>query len=303
MSDLVPDDLWRRRILPSLLVHEAVCVRATCRVKAALVTAALLVERIVGSLARHSLTGLIDIDRTAPLPFSCVLRAAYVLEQGSNEWPGMGRFIRLAAIYRLTPANGLPLVLSAQWLTAHLPSRTAFHQLPLAMAIYRLFGHLLTHRRTSLALQQADDNGLYWIGNSGPFRVVSLGELPGGHPYAEGYKRTDPVIRCGLNLFPFFSAFLLHRRLLWWPDGEGMGRRMVLRADIGRGDPRYGRVLLTDSITEGLGIVADFRYDGGNLNDANPIVFRSVIVSGWRSNETIAAHLWLGSICSRPRHL
>uniref|UniRef100_A0A7S1NY40 Uncharacterized protein n=1 Tax=Vitrella brassicaformis TaxID=1169539 RepID=A0A7S1NY40_9ALVE len=129
----------------------------------------------------------------------------------------------------------------------------------------------------------------------GLFRVVPLDELPDGHRYADGYKRTDPVIRCGLNLFPFFSAFLLHRRLLWWPDGEGMGRRMVLRADIGRGDPRYGRVLLTDSITEGLGIVADFRYDGGNLNDANPIVFRSVIVSGWRPNETIAAHLWLGS--------
>ena len=80
----------------------------------ALVTAGVLVERIDGSLARHSLTGLIDIDRTAPLPFTYVLRAAYVLEQGSNEWPGMGRFIRLAAIYRLTPPNGLPLVLPAQ---------------------------------------------------------------------------------------------------------------------------------------------------------------------------------------------
>ncbi|CEM07778.1 unnamed protein product [Vitrella brassicaformis CCMP3155] len=144
MSDSVPDDLWHRRIIPSLLVHEAVCVRGTCRAKAPMVTAALLVERIDGSLARHPLTGLIDIDRTAPLPFTYVLRAAYVLEQGSDEWPGMGRLIRLAAIYRLTPANGLPLVLSAQWLTAHLPSRTAFHQLPLAMAIYRLFGHLFT---------------------------------------------------------------------------------------------------------------------------------------------------------------
>ncbi|CEM04355.1 unnamed protein product [Vitrella brassicaformis CCMP3155] len=200
MSDSVPDDLWRRRILPSLLVHEAVCVRATCQAKAALVTAALLVERIDGSLARHSLTGLIDIDRTAPLPFTYVLRAAYVLEQGSNEWRGMGRFIRLAAIYRLIPANGLPLVLSAQWLTAHLPRRTAFHHLPLTMAIYRLFGHLLTHNTHSLALQRAG-NGAYRIGNGsyqiggGRFRVVPLAELSGGHRYADGYQRTDPVIR------------------------------------------------------------------------------------------------------------
>ncbi|CEL95868.1 unnamed protein product [Vitrella brassicaformis CCMP3155] len=275
MSDLVPDDLWRRRILPSLLVHEAVCVRATCRPKAALVTAALLVERIDGSLARHSLTGLIDIDRTAPLPFTYVLRAAYVLEQGSNEWPGMRRFIRLAAIYRLTPANGLPLVLSS--------------------AIYRLFGHRLTDAGNSLALQQIDDNGRYRIAGGWPFRVVPLGELPGGHGYAEGYKRTDPVIRWPALLFPSFSTFLLERVLVRWCYGKGAGQRKVLRAVIGRDDARYGRVLLTDSITEGLGIVADFRYDGGNLNDANPIVFRSVIVSGWRPNETIAAHLWLGS--------
>ncbi|CEM04384.1 unnamed protein product [Vitrella brassicaformis CCMP3155] len=326
MSDLVPDDLWLGRILPSLLVHEAVCVRAACRAKAALVTAALLVERIDGSLGRHSLTGLIDIDRTAPLPFTYVLRAAYVLEQGSNEWPGMGRFIRLAAIYRLTPANGLPLLLSAQWLAAHLPSRTAFHQLPLAMAIYRLFGHMLTHNGLPLclsadalpratashrmplamaicrlfrhlltygfnsrALQQAD-NGSYRIGNSGPFRVVPLGELPGGHRYAESYKRTDPVIRWSAWLYPSFSAFLLHKLLRWWSNGEGVRHRMVLRAVIGRGDPRYGR-LLTDAITEDQGIDA---Y-GGNLNAADPIDFRNVIVSGHRPGETVAAYLYVWS--------
>ncbi|CEM29839.1 unnamed protein product [Vitrella brassicaformis CCMP3155] len=291
MSDSLPDDLWRRRILPSLLVHEAVCVRATCRAKAALVTTAvLLMERIDGSLARRSLTGLIDIDRTAPLPFTYVLRAAYVLEQGSNEWPGMGRFIRLAAIYRLTPANGLPLVLSAQWLTAHLPSRTAFHQLPLAMAIYRLFGHLLTHNTHSLALQPAD-NGHYRIGNM-TFRVVPLGELPGGHPYADGYKRTDPAIRRGGNLYPSFSAaFLLERLLVRWWDGEGVGQRLVLTSHIGRDDARYGRLLRTDSITEDLGIVADWRYDRGDLDAAGATDCRRVVVSGFRPGETVAAHL------------
>ncbi|CEM25405.1 unnamed protein product [Vitrella brassicaformis CCMP3155] len=277
MSDSVPDDLWRRRILTSLLVHETVCVRATCRAKAAVVTAALLVERIDASLARHSLTGLIDIDRTAPLPFTYALRAAYVLEQDSNEWRGMGPLIRLVAIYRLTPANGLPLVLSAQWLTARLPSRTAFHQLPLAMAIYRLFGHLLTDVGTSLALQQADDNGAYRIGSQS-FRVVPLGELPAGHPYAEGYKRTDPVVRFG-PLYRSFSAFLLYG------------------ADIGRGDPRYGR-LLTDAVTEDSGIAVDSRNDGFDLNDAAAIDYRHVIVSGFRPGETVAAHMyvWLGSI-------
>ncbi|CEL95856.1 unnamed protein product [Vitrella brassicaformis CCMP3155] len=278
-------------MLPLHSATVAVSGDATCWAKAALVTAALLVERIDGSLVRHSLTGLIDIDRTAPLPFSYVLRAAYVLEQGSNEWPGMERFIRLAAIYRLTPANGLPLVLSAQWLAAHLPSRTAFHQLPLAMAIYRLFGHLLTHHTHSLALQEID-NRHYWIGDVETFRVVPLGELPGGHRYADGYKRADPAIRSSTYVFPFFSAFLLNSLLSYWCDGEGVGHRRVLRADIGRGDCRYGRLVRTDGITEDLGIVADWGYDRGNLDWVYVgMEKRFVVVSGFRQGETIAAYL------------
>ncbi|CEM07761.1 unnamed protein product [Vitrella brassicaformis CCMP3155] len=180
----------------------------------------------------------------------------------------MGRFIRLAAIYRLTPANGLPLVLSAQWLTVHLPSRTAFHQLPLAMAIYRLFGHLLTHNGHSLALQRTAGNGYYRIGNQS-FRVVALGELWGGHGYADGYQRTDPVIRWGGNLYPSFSTFLLHSLLSQWWDGEGVGQKSVLTAQIGqpgavigRGDPRFDRLLRTDDITEDQGIAVDYRCDG-----------------------------------------
>ncbi|CEL95890.1 unnamed protein product [Vitrella brassicaformis CCMP3155] len=72
----------------------------------------------------------------------------------------MGRFLRMAFIYRLTPNATRPLRLSAD----SLPTATAFHQLPLAMAIYKTFGHQLTHTGVSLALQQSDD-GLYRIGN------------------------------------------------------------------------------------------------------------------------------------------
>ncbi|CEL91970.1 unnamed protein product [Vitrella brassicaformis CCMP3155] len=194
MASSVPFEVWRGRLVACLQLPDVASLRNTSRtIGTSIITAALLVERIDGCLARHSLTGLIDMHRTAPLPFTYVLRVAYVLEQGTDERRRIGWFIRLAAIYGLTPASGLPLVLSAQWLMAHLPSKTAFHQLPDAMAIYRLLGHLLTYQGTSLALQQAD-NGGYRIGNES-FRVVPFGDLPGGHRYADGYKRTDPAIR------------------------------------------------------------------------------------------------------------
>ncbi|CEL96686.1 unnamed protein product [Vitrella brassicaformis CCMP3155] len=136
-----------------------------------------------------------------------------------------------------------------------LPTATAFHQLPLTMAIYKTFSHLLTDEWTSLALQQAD-NGDYHIGGV-TFRVVPYGELPGGHRYADGYKRTDPVIRWVTDwLFPSFSAFLLHTLLSLW-CGE-VDRRRVFDAAVGPYD--YGR-LLTEGITEDEGIAVDWRYD------------------------------------------
>ncbi|CEL99935.1 unnamed protein product [Vitrella brassicaformis CCMP3155] len=295
MSDAVPDEVWRRRILPSLLVHELVCVRATCRAKSALVTAGLLVERIDASLARLTLTGLIDIDRTAPLSLTYVLRVAYVLEQGSSqEWRRVGVvFIRLAAIYRLTPASGLPLVLPAQWLMANLLSKTTFHQLPLAMAIYRLFGHILTSQGQSLALQQAG-NGAYRIGNVS-FGVVQLSDLPHGNDYATGYQRTDPVIRWDNLLYPSFSSFLLRTVLVWWRHGVGVGRRHVLTGRIIDNDPRYRR-LLTEAMSEQQhgGIAVDYRWDGRNLNHANPTYFRCVSVSGFRPGERVAAYVEVG---------
>ncbi|CEL95867.1 unnamed protein product [Vitrella brassicaformis CCMP3155] len=220
------------------------------------------------------------------------LKAVYVLERGSGEeWRAMGRFFWLAFIYRLTPLNATrPLRLSAD----ALPASTAFHQLPLTMAIYKIIGHLLTYNTHSLALQPAD-NGAYRIGNVWTFRVVSLGELPGGHPYAEGYKRTDPVIRCGGNLFVSFSAFLIDSLLFWWSDEEGVDHRLVLEAHIGRDDPRYGRLLRTDNITEDQGIAVGYRYDRGSLNFADAGDCRRVIVSGWRFGETVATHLRVGN--------
>jgi len=199
----------------------------------------------------------------------------------------MGRFLRMAFIYRLTPNATRPLRLSAD----SLPTATAFHRIPLAMAIYRLFRHLLTYGFNSLALQPAD-NGRYRIGYL-PVRVVPLGELPSGHRYAEGYKRTDPVIRWGPYLYRSFSAFLMDALLWWWDREEGVGQRMVLSANIGCRDPRYHRLLRTDNITEDQGIAIDYRNDAGNLNVADSIDFRNVIVSGCRENETVAAHLWV----------
>ncbi|CEM04352.1 unnamed protein product [Vitrella brassicaformis CCMP3155] len=216
------------------------------------------------------------------------LKVVYVLERGSGEeWRAMGRFLRLAFICGLTPADATrPLRLSAD----SLPTATAFHQMPLAMAIYKIIGQQLTHRGTSLALQPADNDRSYRIGGV-TFGVVALGELPAAHRYAEGYKRTDPVIRRGGRLYHSFSAFLLYAVLFWWSDGVGEMR--VLWAHIGSDDPRYRR-LVTDAIIEGLGIAVDWRYDGGDLNAAAQVSdHRRVIVSGFRPGHTVAAALWM----------
>ncbi|CEM11484.1 unnamed protein product [Vitrella brassicaformis CCMP3155] len=211
------------------------------------------------------------------------------------EWRAMGRFLRLAFMKRLTPADAArPLRLPAE----SLPTATAFHQLPLALAIYKIISRQLTYRGTSLELSQADDRGHYKIGNGWAFRVVGLGELPGGHRYADSYKRSDPVVRGSSHLYPSFSEFLLDRLLLCeWPDEEGVSHRVLIDAHIGRGDHRYGH-LLTDKITEDQRITVDGRRNWGDLNDADAEDRRYVIVSGHRPGETIAAHLkvWYGYI-------
>ncbi|CEL99933.1 unnamed protein product [Vitrella brassicaformis CCMP3155] len=214
-------------------------------------------------------------------------KVVHLLEEGSGgEWRAMGRFIRLAAIYRLTPNATLPLRLSAD----ALPSPTAFLQLPLAMAIYRLFGHRLTHQGTSLALQPAD-NDVHRIGDES-FRVVPLSELPANHPYRSAYNTTDPAIRWGNWLLASFSSFLLGRLFMLWCHEAWVGNRRVLQAHIGRNDTRYRR-LLTEAMSEQQqgAIAVDYRNDGGNLNYANPFHFRYVVVSGFRPNEDVAALL------------
>ncbi|CEL92187.1 unnamed protein product [Vitrella brassicaformis CCMP3155] len=147
MSDSVPDDLWRRRVLPCLLVCDVVALRESSMAGAALITAGVLLQRIDASLAHHELSGLIDVDRDpSRLPY--LVRCCYVLEQGSSEWRVMGRFVRLGTIYGLATTNGFPLVLSG----ACLASEAAFHRLPAAMAIYKTFAHLLSYDGRSLAL-------------------------------------------------------------------------------------------------------------------------------------------------------
>ncbi|CEL99939.1 unnamed protein product [Vitrella brassicaformis CCMP3155] len=215
-------------------------------------------------------------------------KVVHLLEEGSGgEWRAMGRFIRLAAIYRLTPNATLPLRLSAD----ALPSPTALRQLPLIMALYKTIGHRLTHQGTSLALQQDNNDGAYRIGDAS-FRVVPLSDLTANHPYRSGYQTTDPVIRRDDYLYRSFSSFLLRTVLERWCHDEGMGRRWVLHAHIGRNDPRYRR-LLAEAISEKQqgAIAADFRVDVGNLNHTNPDDSRRVIVSGFRPNEDVAAYL------------
>ncbi|CEM18271.1 unnamed protein product [Vitrella brassicaformis CCMP3155] len=213
------------------------------------------------------------------------LKVVYLLEQGSgDEWRGMGRFIRLATIYLLTPTATLPLRLSAD----ALPTPAALHQLPLAMAVYKTIGHRLTYQGTSLQLQRAN-NDAYRIGNES-FRVLPLSDLPANYPYRSGYKTTDPVTRRADYLYRSFASSLVLTLLERWHHQEGVGHRHVLNAHIDRGDPRYRR-LLTEGISEQQGIAVDFRFDFGNLNYANPEDRRRVIVSGFRPNDRVAAFL------------
>ncbi|CEM03353.1 unnamed protein product, partial [Vitrella brassicaformis CCMP3155] len=222
------------------------------------------------------------------------LRVVWLLEQGTGEeWRAMGRFLRMAFIYRLTPAKSTrPLRVSADSLSA----AATLHQLPITLAIYKIIGQQLSDNWTSLALQQ-DDDGNYRIGNESfgdeSFRVVPLGELAGGHPYANSYKRTDPVILSSRDsLYPSFSAYLLRRLLNSWPSKLESGGREVLSFLTDRDDLRCRRLQRTEGITEDQGIAVDYRYyHGDDLNAADAGEYRQVIVSGFRPDETIAAHL------------
>jgi len=148
--------------------------------------------------------GLQDVLAFTTSDLVGAFKMVYFLEQGSSEWRIVSQFIRLAAIYQLTPAPGLPLRLSAD----SLPTAIALRQRPLMMVMYRIIGPQLTYTGESMALRGADD-GDFRIGIVGPFQVVSWRELPAGHRYRNGYKTSDPVIRCGEWLYRSFTAFLV----------------------------------------------------------------------------------------------
>mmetsp|Transcript_35708 Transcript_35708/g.102588 ORF Transcript_35708/g.102588 Transcript_35708/m.102588 type:complete len:388 (-) Transcript_35708:1093-2256(-) len=331
MCGSVPAELWRSVVLPCLPVCELVAARATDRSHAAVITAELLLQRIDALLSRHGLTGLIDVDRTTPSPnqpgglidmiLGCLqrlraytrrltgrrltrlgylVRCLYVLEQGGSEWRVMGMAVRLAAICRLTP-NGLPLTMSV----AHLPTRWAFHQMPVMMSVYTTIQHQLSYRGSSLALQPAAINIdgstflslLRWClmaGTVGPFGVMPHGEMPASHRYLVEYKSEDPVIRCGPRLFPSFSAFLVRSLCCRWSDQEAAGDREVLTAHIGDRHPCYWKLLRADDVPQQLGMTVDHRYDNGDIHRAHPAEYRGVVVSGFRPGDAVAARLSVG---------
>ncbi|CEL92212.1 unnamed protein product [Vitrella brassicaformis CCMP3155] len=336
MSDLLPEELWREQILPFLVVCDVVALRATSRAKAALITAGLLLQRIDACLERNELNGTVDVDRVwsagdanqlgglvglilsyvRRLP-ACprrltgrrangmthvgyLLRCLYVLEQGGSKWRVMGMIVRLAAIYQLTP-NGLPLTMSV----AHLPTRWAFHQMPVMMSVYTTIQHQLSYRGSSLALQPAAINIdgstflslLRWClmaGTVGPFGVMPHGEMPASHRYLVEYKSEDPVIRCGPRLFPSFSAFLVRSLCCRWSDQEAAGDREVLTAHIGDRHPCYWKLLRADDVPQQLGMTVDHRYDNGDIHRAHPAEYRGVVVSGFRPGDAVAARLSVG---------
>jgi len=99
-----------------------------------LINEAFMLKRVDCSLDSNHLSGLIDVYRPTFQYFS---KCAYVLEQGGHVWREMAEFIRVAAIYKLIKA--LPLRLSADWMATMMASKSDFHQMPAALAIYSTF--------------------------------------------------------------------------------------------------------------------------------------------------------------------
>ncbi|CEL92207.1 unnamed protein product [Vitrella brassicaformis CCMP3155] len=212
------------------------------------------------------------------------LRTAHVLKRCSGHWKMIKAFIPLVFIHQLTPNATRPLMLSAD----SLPTTSAFDELPLTMTAYKTFGHLLSHRGTSLALQRAD-NGAYRIGDHS-FRVVPQSELPADHPYRGTYKESDPVIRWGHLLYPSFTAFIKRTVLIQWCYQKWVVRKPLGIARVGRDDTRY-RSLLTAPSIEGYKTVDYIDEDPFAPGDDGRRRF--IILKGTAANDTTAVHLWL----------
>ncbi|CEM15814.1 unnamed protein product [Vitrella brassicaformis CCMP3155] len=353
-ADGLPPDVCRDVIYPWLPIDEAVCsARPISRAHGSqLVNEAFVQRRITKHLSRHSLTGLIDVQRTAadttnaaaptpappttsssssdaPAPaaagggrhvshFCHLCQCCYALEHGGVVWCEWPEFIRLADIYKLTPSTGLPLIMSAQWMAAHLPTKADFHTMPLALRQYSTFGHLLNYQGTSLAITKLDepddgdegkkgkkeaeggdgdgDGGVtrqrYRIGSSEHewrFETLPLSGLPPRHPYRHTYDPHNPPIRyhdhvVGDFLFPSFTAFMKWMVLVEWCFQEGVDEKQVFGAVVGGGDERY-RSLLTDPIDghTTIDFITEGEWDDGQR--------RLIILKGMKEDDTVAAYL------------
>ncbi|CEM27666.1 unnamed protein product [Vitrella brassicaformis CCMP3155] len=159
-ANRLPDDLYSDGVVGYLPVDVAISpARATnTHYGTQLINEAFMLRRIDGSLDGNHLTGLVDVHRPT---FQYYSKCAYVFEQGRKVWQQMADFIRLAAIHKLTEA--LPLRLSIDWMAEQLArkrdfqQKTGFPQMPLGLAIYSTFGHMLNYRGISLQLQRVRD--------------------------------------------------------------------------------------------------------------------------------------------------
>ncbi|CEM30195.1 unnamed protein product [Vitrella brassicaformis CCMP3155] len=254
----VPPDVYVHAFFTFLDVDKAVALgRATSTVLGPpLVNVPFVLRRIDSALTVHSLIGLVDVDRS-PQPAGLtagmsrlhyLTRCAYVLESIVGDLAG---FLRLAIIYRLLNEVRLPLIITPGWVDRHLPSKSAYHRLPGAIAQYCAFGHHLAFKGKSLAVEKE------WEGQKGPrqrfmvrgegLETVAREDLPEGHPYLSGYSADDPVIRCRSLLYPSFSAFMKTIVLTTWYHQEGVNEREVtLLYHVNWEDQKY-HALRTDS--------------------------------------------------------
>ncbi|CEM18341.1 unnamed protein product [Vitrella brassicaformis CCMP3155] len=335
----VPIELWRARVMRCLPLTELLPLRATSRsLGAALVTAEVLLARVDGLLARHQLTGLIDVNRNTVRFFNLsrfeyFLRFAYVLDQGGSEWKRMGMLLRLAIIYSMTSHSTLPLIVSALWVAANLPTRASFDRFPLMMGIYRMVGHLLADPTDgrNMALQTAGPG--YFIIPADSLlhhcRVVPLADLPANHCYIESYDRHDPVVDLPTSRwvatddiwmttdaydppmdgekFPLarssFTSFLLSN--IFVPplptssqqasrEGKSTSLPACTHIKADVGENDSRFLsLLGDALPEEIGALSGITCSRGN-----DIISRRVILCGIRPGETVAARLlvWGGKI-------
>ncbi|CEM22743.1 unnamed protein product [Vitrella brassicaformis CCMP3155] len=325
-ANRLPSDVFCDGVVGYLPVDVAISpARATnTHYGTQLINEAFMLKRVDCSLDSNHLSGLIDVYRPTFQYFS---KCAYVLEQGGHVWREMAEFIRVAAIYKLIKALPLPLMLSPQWMADHLATKAAFDELPLALAIYNTFGHLLHHQGTTLELrrvegddgdqdsdsdgddedmegassdededrgQQGDGGGgvtrqRYRIGDV-EFTTLPLTDLPPAYPYRSAYSAVDPPIRRRDFFFPSFTAFIERMVLMYWCRQEGVEQKRVTGARVGLDDTRY-LSLLTEPI-EGYKTVDYMGEPPGQGDDGRE---RLIIFKGTAATDTIEAWMRIGS--------